>query len=251
MFFVKVVSRILLSVTFIYILLILGSILLLVKKKKAGTFFITASLFFLLLGSSSFLADLMLGALEKQYAVLEHVPDGIQYIAVLGGGANYTRTLPSSIALSPAARGRVLEGIRLANKVYPKNITLLFTGGSIHTAGSVAELSSDTAHLFGIKKENIMVLPNAYNTNQEAEAIATVLKGKNLVLVTDAFHMPRAIHIFKQHGLRPVPAPSSYLVTLDRETLSPLRWLPSAYALYRTELALHEYAGILWSNIAK
>ncbi|CAK8717264.1 hypothetical protein GKODMF_08855 [Candidatus Electrothrix gigas] len=112
-------------------------------------------------------------------------------------------------------------------------------------------LSANTARLLGIKKEKIIILPDAYNTQQEAEAIATAVQEKSIVLVTDAFHMPRAMRIFKQHGLKPVPAPSSYLVTLDRTSLSKMRWLPSAYALYRTELAVHEYVGILWSYLSK
>lgn len=66
----------------------------------------------------------------------------------------------------------------------------------------------------------------------------------HLVLVTSAAHMPRAIRNFQAVGLNPIPAPTQYLTGRGSRS-SLLSWLPSSSALEKSELALHEYLGLL------
>lgn len=64
-----------------------------------------------------------------------------------------------------------------------------------------------------------------------------------IILVTQAWHMPRARFAFKQAGFVVIPAATAYHLT--RST----RWtdfLPHFYSVRDVGLALHEYIGLLW-----
>jgi uncharacterized SAM-binding protein YcdF (DUF218 family) len=66
--------------------------------------------------------------------------------------------------------------------------------------------------------------------------------------VTGAAHMPRAAKVFEDQGIRVVAAPTGYR-SGQGTAASVLDWLPSAGALDRSRIALHEYLGRLWYAI--
>ena len=70
--------------------------------------------------------------------------------------------------------------------------------------------------------------------------------GGRWLLVTSAFHMPRAMGVFRAAGWDPVPYPVDYLVSGQERwpVLAPAaRWLD-------LRLAVHEYAGLLGYYLA-
>jgi uncharacterized SAM-binding protein YcdF (DUF218 family) len=69
----------------------------------------------------------------------------------------------------------------------------------------------------------------------------------HILLVTHAWHMPRAAWAFRRAGIQVTPAPTSFETSNedDRDT----RWLPSARALYKVNLALHEITGLMWYQL--
>jgi uncharacterized SAM-binding protein YcdF (DUF218 family) len=70
-----------------------------------------------------------------------------------------------------------------------------------------------------------------------------LLRDEQFALVTNAMHMPRALMTFKRHNLHPLPAPVSF--TRFPESRLIALW-PSKQGLYVTDIALHEYVGMLW-----
>ena len=66
------------------------------------------------------------------------------------------------------------------------------------------------------------------------------------ILVTSAGHMPRSMHVFKKAGLNPIPAPTHYLTRKNNLAIS---YLPSPLHLRYSDLAIHEYAAILWYHV--
>ena len=56
--------------------------------------------------------------------------------------------------------------------------------------------------------------------------------------------MPRAMVIFSKAGVVPLPAPTAQRV-MRRSLLHWKYWLPNVLALRKSELALHEYFGLL------
>lgn len=69
-----------------------------------------------------------------------------------------------------------------------------------------------------------------------------------VLLVTEAFHMQRAVASFKAAGLRVLPAPTFFLDTKEGG-LTPRDFFPSAAGLELTGLALHEALGLLYYRI--
>jgi uncharacterized SAM-binding protein YcdF (DUF218 family) len=65
-------------------------------------------------------------------------------------------------------------------------------------------------------------------------------------LVTQAWHMPRSVAVFKKAGLKVIPAPTAF------EGGKPFKLmdvLPSANAINISRFALHEMVGTLWYKI--
>lgn len=69
---------------------------------------------------------------------------------------------------------------------------------------------------------------------------------RRVLLVTSAWHMPRAVEAFERVGLRVTPAPTYFIHReTDRESTYG-DWLPSASAFSRSYYAIHEYLGRAW-----
>lgn len=92
-------------------------------------------------------------------------------------------------------------------------------------------------------------------TWENLEYSADLLKELGLqrvILVTHAFHMPRAMFAAREHGVDAVAAPFGYLGSkparpTDYENNS--TWTPSAYQFGPNYLLLHELLGALWYQL--
>jgi uncharacterized SAM-binding protein YcdF (DUF218 family) len=84
-------------------------------------------------------------------------------------------------------------------------------------------------------------------TYENALYTAELLKQKgiqNVVLVTHAWHMPRARAAFEHFDVRVIPAPTAFY---GRDsTYCPNDFLPSTYALRFSGMAFHEMFGHWW-----
>lgn len=84
------------------------------------------------------------------------------------------------------------------------------------------------------------------NTLENARLSAELLRAgdvSRVLLVTHAWHMPRARRAFEAAGVAVLPAPTLF----QRQPLTPLDFLPRSYRDTRT--ALHEWIGIFWYRL--
>lgn len=89
---------------------------------------------------------------------------------------------------------------------------------------------------------------NSLNTFENARYSAEILTSQGIhkiLLVTHAYHMPRALEAFRTMGLDVIPAATVYFCTYPEE-FAILNWLPESRALYRNRLLLHEIVGRWW-----
>lgn len=84
---------------------------------------------------------------------------------------------------------------------------------------------------------------NTFENARNAARILGTAGDRRIVLVTHAWHMPRAVQAFERAGMRVVPAPAAYL---SNDPLLPLDFLPRAGSLGKASLALHEWLGLAW-----
>jgi uncharacterized SAM-binding protein YcdF (DUF218 family) len=97
----------------------------------------------------------------------------------------------------------------------------------------------------GVALADIDVTGEAGNTRDEARAVAEYCRKqgfKRIILITTAWHMPRAAWLFRRAGVDFVPFPVDYRVDPTRP-LTLLDFVPNATALQNTETALRECYG--------
>ena len=99
---------------------------------------------------------------------------------------------------------------------------------------------------WGIPEDAIMVETKSRNTHQNAIHSLETLKGQGIdkiLLVTNAFHMPRAAAVFRHVGFDVIPSSSSLSVT-DYRRPKLLDWWPSLSNLGKAQAVLREKLGL-------
>ena len=226
------------------ILAALGVILRGFRLRRAAVAMLVLALGVGYLGSTSLVGDALLGPLERRYPPLEldALPGDAAYVVVLGSGYAPGGHLPVTAALNEDGLARVVEGIRISRRLHDAH--LVVSGGAVPgdtpSAFGYAKLADD----LGVDVPRSHVLSTPLDTGEEARAIAALIGRAPFILVTSAYHMPRAMRLMRQAGLDPIPAPTGQRV--DVPPIRGLRLLmPTSSGLHKTELALHEYAGLL------
>ena len=90
------------------------------------------------------------------------------------------------------------------------------------------------------------------DTVDNARMSAEILKPagvRRVVLVTQAFHMPRARKLFEANGLEVIPAPTDFK-GVNEGPLAVSDFLPQAKAMQTSYYALHEWLGLAWIPLA-
>lgn len=115
------------------------------------------------------------------------------------------------------------------------NLPITLSGGGVEQ--STVPLLED----LGVPREVMKFFPEARNTEEEAKLIAK--NGvKRVLLVTSAWHMPRAKSLFERAGLEVVPAPCDYEMHCAAERpIDVGDFFPGADALARNSWAIKEW----------
>ena len=185
------------------------------KRWTAGILLaLNCGLFFLMTFTS--LGYLLIMPLENRI-VRPELPQAIAGIIVLGGGIDGEVGRARSITELTAGGDRFVEGLRLA-LLHPE-AKIIITGGF---GSLVAEGDSDAAAAerfytgMGIARDRLVLEGQSRSTAENAEMTRDMLGADEdgaLVLVTSAFHMPRATAFFRAAGLSVVSWPVDYRST--------------------------------------
>ncbi|MCJ7766260.1 MAG: envelope biogenesis factor ElyC [Thiovulaceae bacterium] len=213
-------------------------------RLKTSKILITIAFIWISLMSYGPVSDMLLKPLEQQYPALLATPQEISYVMVLGSGHTSNAKLPISSQLSRTAVVRLSEGIRQYNNL--QNAKLVVSGyNGFYDPSSHASMQKRLALSLGVKREDIMMFEEPKDTEDEALAMKARVGSEPFILVTSASHMPRAIRIFTHLGLNPIAAPTDY------NAGGKIEWLhmPDGDGLQRSNLAFHEYYGLIWQWI--
>jgi uncharacterized SAM-binding protein YcdF (DUF218 family) len=209
--------------------------------------FSAVGILLLIVCSTSYIPKKLVNSIEKNYAPISlHQLDTSKtyYIHVLGAGSSSDAGLPASMNLSATTLIRLVEGIRNYNQL--KHAVLVTSAAATNQSKSQAKLAKEAAMALGVKEQNIQMLETPTSTMEEAIAFKEKFgTNKNVILVTSAIHMPRAVEIFTDQGIKTVPAPTDYQYKeegfkysgITFPTLSSLNLCNS----YQTAVAKHLY----------
>ena len=146
---------------------------------------------------------------------------------MLGGGAGLDRVVEAAILAKRYPQARI---------VFSGGSGSLFDGKSIE-APEVRKILID----LGIDPKRITLEDKSRNTAENARFTAAMIDpepSQPWLIVTSAFHMPRAMGLFRKAGFDAIAYPAGYL--------PPYRWgLDAVPNLRDFEIAVHEWIGLL------
>ena len=94
----------------------------------------------------------------------------------------------------------------------------------------------------GINKNQVILTEVVQNTNDEAIAVSKILpKNSKIILVTSAFHMPRAKTVFENQNLKVIPYAVDF--RLGEKKMDVLDFLPQANAFKDSSFYFREIIG--------
>lgn len=255
--FKKLLGLLLMPVPVSLLLLVLGLLALVRGRRRWSWLLLCAGLLVQLLASNRAVSSLLCGALESRHPpaplVLEagsSVPlAACTVVAVLGSGHGDAPGLPSGQRLSPSARARLVEGLRIA-RLLP-DARLIVSGSAIGDEPRThARVVADAAVELGFPRERILEIDTARDTAEETAAIARLVGPQRVAFVTSAWHMPRAMRLARLAGLDAVPCPSDYLDRNNHDDLPLLAWFTwDSDSLVNTTRSWRECLGLAWTSL--
>jgi uncharacterized SAM-binding protein YcdF (DUF218 family) len=217
-----------------------------IKNKKRYS---VAGLMLLYASSTFVIADFLFAKLEGEGLKIEakDAPRA-DAIVVLSGMMIHVQSTVGPVAEWDDA-DRFFAGIDLYQA--GKAPRLIFTGGLLPwektRQSEGAELKAH-AQRFGIPEANISVSGDTQNTAQEAVAVRAMLTDSKILLVTSAYHMPRAKKQFELQGFEVSAFPVDFKVRAN--VLTPMDFLPDPRALRLMDVIVREWIGRLYYQLS-
>jgi uncharacterized SAM-binding protein YcdF (DUF218 family) len=228
-------------------LLLLSVALLLKKRVLAG---IAGAILYI--ASTPLFASWVLGARERQYPVVTIAAcPTADAIVVLSGTLEQNPAAPDGYVWTAA--DRFDYGVRLYQA--SRAPLLMFTGGYVpwlKQRASEGDILQTLAVERGVPEAAVVITGPIQNTADEANVVGKCAHQRglsHLILVTTAWHMPRAMLLFRRTGLRITPFPVGALVNPSAATV--LDFLPQAGALQHSEIGIRELLGAAYYYIQR
>lgn len=216
----------------------LGAIALaLPATRRAARPLLLASGTVLFVFSTGPVATLLLAPLEYEYPAMTE-PErhaGVRTIVVLTAYASDDADMPLSSRMNSSSAFRVLEAASLAHR--RPDCRVIVSGNEI-----AARVMGQQLQALGVAAERIAIDPVSGNTSASAENLAPMLGRELIFLVTSAGHMRRSLAVFHRQGIEAIPVPADHQLPAD---VSSAEWSVSPFNLQASNLAIHEYAGLL------
>jgi uncharacterized SAM-binding protein YcdF (DUF218 family) len=242
------------SLNIVLSLLIISWLLFLKNKRMAKVIFISAFILFYFF-STDYLPRSLASMLERKYQPLKKVDtlplnrDQFIIIHVLGGGYTLDDRMQEVLQLTQESLGRLTEGIRILNEL--DSSRLVCSGYASSGAKSLGTVFKGAALSLGVDSTRITILDKPSTTVEEARELATRYPtGTQLILVTSAIHMSRAIVIFRQAGFDPIAAPANFLVKEDDNPYHFGLW-PAVENLRIMDAVIREFMGMMKVKLSR
>jgi uncharacterized SAM-binding protein YcdF (DUF218 family) len=192
------------------------------------------------------LGNVLMLPLEERFPAFVDDGSPVAGIVILGGTFDTEATnVHGQMALNETGERLVALG-ELARR-YPAAKIIYAGGGSEFTPDATPEatLVENTVGQLGIADDRILYERKSLNTYQNAlyaKEAAGARAGERWLVVTSAFHMPRAMGVFRAVGFEVVPYPVDYRTAGASSMLRPFAFLSEG--LRRTDIAAKEWIGL-------
>jgi len=227
-------------------LLLVGGLALAIWRRRWGLRLVALGALLYVIAGFSPLGHWLMMPLEERFPRPE-LTAPVDGIIVLGGSIDTSVGQGRGVTALNEAGERLTEGAALA-KQFP-GARLVFSGGSAEVFHRGETEAAGAKRLFarlGIAPERLVLEDRSRNTAENAAFTRDLVRpqpGERWLLVTSAFHMPRAIGCFRAAGFEVHPWPVDYRTSGGDDIW---RFFPRASeGLRRVDLAAKEWAGLL------
>ncbi len=225
------------------------------QRKKKVAFLLVVCLVILWTAGCPLVADRLMASLEGRYVskAVSAYP-GAGTIVVLSGGVAGQQT--GRRAVIP---GRAFDRLYLGYQLYQaqKAPQVILSGGGVlwkRKSGALSESERmfALARQLGVPQKHLVIESHSRNTRENAWFSKEILRDRgwdnNVLLVTSAFHMPRARACFEKLGMTVIPCPADFKGD-PFHLPTGLDYLPDAAALEKTTIVLKEYIGWVYYRL--
>ncbi|MEI9900014.1 MAG: YdcF family protein [Hyphomicrobium sp.] len=233
------------------VLLIGGLLLLALRWQRAGRAALIAAAVLTVVGGILPLSTWLLLPLEERFPRADLSGPPIDGIVILGGGEDARIAAGRHVHALNMAAERMTEGVALARR-YP-NARVVFTGGSSDIVLG-RPIGADAARLvledLGVEPGRLKLERQARNTYENvryAKQVADPKPGERWLLVTSAWHMPRAMGLFRKAGFTVEAWPVDYRTAGAGDVFVPF-YSPSE-GLRRLDTATREWIGLFMNRL--
>jgi uncharacterized SAM-binding protein YcdF (DUF218 family) len=210
------------------------------RRPRLGHGITAAALLGLVALSLPPVAAALMHSLERTPPISAQMLARAQAIVILGGGTYPAAPEYGGDTIGRSTLERVRYGVYLQKR---SGLPILVTGGAPLGGRSDAETMKEAIER-DFHAQVKWIEGASRDTAENAAYSASMLKQagiSRIALVSQGWHLPRAVALFEHRGLEVLPAPTGFT------TRPPSRLalaLPSAEALAASTLALHEWLGI-------
>lgn len=225
-----------------FILLGLGLVTLVWRRRPGLSHgLLAAGALVLLLFSSGMVASALMSPLEYAYPTLKESaahPEA-RRIVVLTAWATEDPEMPLTGRLNSSGAYRVLQAMDLAHE--RPDCTVILSGDEVS-----ARVMGQALLEIGLPPDRLEPPSGGNTTAESVRLLADRVGDEPFFLVTSGGHMPRSMEALGRHGAKPIPAPTDHQLPRDWRHAD---WMPSAFHLSVSDLAIHEYLGRIWYRI--
>jgi uncharacterized SAM-binding protein YcdF (DUF218 family) len=238
--------------TLIALLIGYGAILIWTGWARWGRRFVTIGAILLLVAGLSPLGNALILPLEDRFprANLDDPPPPAGVIILGGAEDRLVGSARNAPALNEAAE-RMVEAAILARR-FPE-AKLAFSGGDagiLYKTGNEAEGAETLLTALGVAPDRLILEAKSRDTYENAAFLKEELTrlgelgpGKRWLLITSAYHMPRAMGAFRAAGFEVEPWPVDYRTRGKADLTRPFDKVSEG--LRRVDVASREWAGLL------
>lgn len=221
------------------VLILLG--LLLSPKRLLGALLLVVGLTSLLLLATPMASHTLRQGLEPYLPPSQSQLESAEAIVILGGGRDY---VAPEFGWGDAPANPTWRRLAYGAHLYRQSeLPIMVSGGRIHNEHS-AEATLMAAALRDVFEVPVRWMEaESRNTAENARFSADLLRADGIgrvALVSQAWHLPRAVAEFEAQGLTVIPAPTEFTSPPPSGLAA---WLPRAYHLNQSTRALNEWMG--------
>jgi len=214
-----------------------------IKRRSSPLVPLVVALGVLYLFATETVAELLTQALERGATTSYDPNKDYDAVVVLGGITGYGASAnPFALVQYNDNIERLLVAYEIIRTGHARTVVLSAGPPAPPGRRSEAVLLSEQLLHWGVAPDQLVVEGQSRNTRENAVESAAIVRQhgwRNVLIVTSAFHMPRAHGCFRAVGLDVDTLPVDYrAMGITRQS-----WMPHASSLFQSEHVLHEFFG--------